>query len=88
LFKGLKETEEGEYIMGGISDLVAALGVLGIMRAWHALEEDRKSRQEEAFVPFNLPPLPQKGQSIPQPVAEARPLVAVATSAPYAQSTL
>ena len=67
--------------MGGVSDLVAALAVLGIMREWDALEEDRKSRQEEAFVPFKLPPLPQRDQSIPHPVAEARPRVGEVTHA-------
>jgi hypothetical protein len=41
--------------MGSVSDLVAALALLGITRVWNAREEDRKSRQEEAFVPFNLP---------------------------------
>jgi hypothetical protein len=51
--------------MGSVSDLVAALAFLGLMRVWDAREEDRKSRQEEAFVPFNLPPLPQCEQSIP-----------------------
>lgn len=73
--------------MGGVSDLVAALAVLGIMRAWDALEEDRKSRQEEAFVPFKLPPLPQREQSIPHPVVEVRPSVGVVTSALHGQST-
>ena len=73
--------------MGNVPDLVAALAFLGILRTWDAREEDRKSRQEEVFVPFNLPPLPQWGQSIPQPAAEARPPVAVATSALHARST-
>ena len=66
--------------MGNASDLVGALALLGIMRVWDAREEDRKSRQEEVFVPFNLPPLLHREQSIPQPAAEARPRVAVATS--------
>jgi hypothetical protein len=43
--------------MGSVSELVAALALLGITRIWDAREEERKSRQEEAFVPFNLPPL-------------------------------
>jgi hypothetical protein len=73
--------------MGNASDLVGALALLGIMRVWDAREEDRKSRQEEVFVPFNLPPLPQWEQLIPQPAAEARPRVAVAMSVPHAQST-
>jgi hypothetical protein len=73
--------------MGSVPDLIAALAFLGILRTWDAREEDRKSRQEEAFVPFNLPPLPQREQSIPCPVAEARPPVGVATSALHAQST-
>ena len=74
--------------MGGVSELVAALAVVGIMRAWDALEEDKKSRQEEVFVPFNLSPLPQQGQQIPHPTAEARPQIAMAPSASHAQSTL
>jgi hypothetical protein len=43
--------------MGSISDLVTALSLLGITRAWNAQEDDRRFRQEEAFVPFRLPPL-------------------------------
>jgi len=74
--------------MGSVPELVAALAFLGILRTWDAREEDRKSRQEEVFVPFNLPPLPQRQQSIPCPAAEVRPPVVVVTSALHAQSTL
>lgn len=54
-------------IMGEISNLVAALATLGLLRAWDAAEEDRTSRQEGVFVPFNLPPLSQREQPIRQP---------------------
>ncbi|HEX6552065.1 MAG TPA: hypothetical protein VF026_04830 [Ktedonobacteraceae bacterium] len=70
--------------MGSVPELIAALAFLGILRTWDAREEDRKSRQEEVFVPFNLPPLRQPEQSIPCPAAEARPPVAVGTSALHA----
>ncbi len=73
--------------MGEVSNLVVALAVLGIMRRRDALEKDRTSRKEETFVPFNLSPLSQRGQPIPQPAEEARPHIAVATSASHAQST-
>jgi hypothetical protein len=73
--------------MGGISDLVGALALQGVMRARDALEENRKSRQEESFVSFNLPPLVQQGQSIPQATTKGRPRIAVATSASHARST-
>jgi hypothetical protein len=48
--------------MGEISSLVAALAALGLVRAWDAAEEDRTSRQEGVFVPFNLPPLSPREQ--------------------------
>lgn len=48
--------------MGGMSDLVAALVLLGFIPAWDTREE-RKSRQEEVFVPFKLPPLPHQEQA-------------------------
>jgi hypothetical protein len=73
--------------MGSISDLVMALSLLGSMRAWDTREEDRKSRQEEAFVPFRLPPLTLREQSISHPAAETKPCIAVTTSALHAQST-
>jgi hypothetical protein len=57
--------------MGGISELVGALALLGIMRAWDAREEERKSRQEEVFVPFKLSPLPS-GDTSDQPTANSR----------------
>lgn len=60
--------------MGSVPDLVAALAFLGILRTWDAREEDRKSRQEEVFVPFNLPPVK------PQATAEAQPPVAASSS--------
>lgn len=66
--------------MGGISDLVVALSLLGLIRAYDARQEERTSRQEEVFVPFNLSALPQQEQVIGQlttadrsPVAVARP---------------
>jgi hypothetical protein len=73
--------------MGNVSDLIAALTILGLIREREAREEARTSRQEEVFVPFNLPPLPQREQSIPHPAAEARPRIAVAASVPHARST-
>jgi hypothetical protein len=82
-----EETEEREYIMGGVSEMVAALAALGIMRAWEARQEDRKLRQEETFVPFHLPPLPQQEKSIPQPVIEARIDIDLAASSTHALST-
>ena len=65
------------HIMGEVSSLVAALAALGIMRAWDVAEEDRKSQQEGVLVPFNLPPLPQREQTICQPETG----IAVAASA-------
>ena len=47
--------------MGSVPELVAALALLGIMSIWDAREEERKSRQEEALVPFNLPALCSAG---------------------------
>jgi hypothetical protein len=70
--------------MGGVSDFVAALAVLGVMKVREALEEDRKSRQAEAFVPFNLPPLPQRGRPTRQPATEAEPHGAIDMSASHA----
>ena len=66
---------------GGIGDLLAALTILGLIRKREAREEARTSKQEEVFVPFNLPPLPQQGQLILHPAAEAKARVAVAPSA-------
>ena len=63
--------------MGGVSDFVAALAVLGVMKVREALEEDRKSRRAAAFVPFILPPLPQRGRTTCQPATEAEPHGAV-----------
>jgi hypothetical protein len=68
----------------GVLDLVAALAVLGLMREYDAMAEARQSRREEAFVPFNLPPLPQRGQLITCLAEEATSCVAVATSALHA----
>jgi hypothetical protein len=76
--------KKGIYIMGGVFDLIAALAVLDFIRAWDAAEEDRKSRQEEMFVPFNLPPLPQQEQ----PMCQHALAVAGTTSASYAPATL
>jgi hypothetical protein len=73
--------------MGGISDLVVALSLLGLMRAYDAREEERTSRQEEVFVPFNLPPLPQQEQAIGQTITANRSPVAVARSVSHACST-
>jgi hypothetical protein len=74
-------------IMGEISNLVVALALLGIMRAQDAREEERKSRQEEVFVPFKLPPLPQREQAIGQPITEDRSPVAMETFVSHARST-
>jgi hypothetical protein len=63
--------------MGSVSEFVYVMAALGILRAWNAREEERKSRQEEEFVPFHLPPLPQKEQSIPLPLEEVMPEVEV-----------
>lgn len=73
--------------MGSISDLVTALFLLGITRAWNAQEDDRRPRQEEAFVPFCLPPLTLREQSVSHPAAETKPCIAVTTSALHTQST-
>jgi hypothetical protein len=70
--------------MGGVPDFVATLAVLSIIRAWNAAEEDRKSRQEETFVPFNLSPLLQQEQ----PVCQHALAVAGTTSASHAPATL
>jgi hypothetical protein len=67
--------------MGSVAELVYAMAALGILRAWNAREEERKSRQEEEFVPFRLPPLPKQEQSIPLPMEESAPEVALAASA-------
>jgi hypothetical protein len=53
--------------MGEISGLLAAFAALHLVRAWDASEEDRISRREEVFVPFKLPPLPQREQLAYQP---------------------
>ena len=73
--------------MGGISDLIGALALLGITRAWDAREEERKSRQEEVFVPFKLPPLPQQEQAIGQLMTADRSPVAVVRSVSHTWST-
>ena len=70
--------------MGSVSELVLAMAALGILRGWNAREEERKSRQEEEFVPFRLPPLPQQEQSMPQLLEEVLPDVAMAASASHA----
>jgi hypothetical protein len=70
--------------MGSVSELVLAMGALGILRAWNAREEESKSRQEEEFVPFRLPPLHQQEQSMPQLLEEVMPDVAMAASATHA----
>ena len=70
--------------MGSVSELVLAMAALGILRAWNAREEESKSRQEEEFVPFRLPPLSQPEQSILLPLEEAMPDVAMAASATHA----
>jgi hypothetical protein len=84
LVENLEETEEGENIMGSVSEFVSAMAVLGILIAWKAREEERNSRQEEEFVPFRLPPLPQQEQSMPEPLEEVMPGVAMAASATHA----
>ena len=70
--------------MNEISGLLAALATLGIISAWDAAEEERISRREEVFVPFNLPPLPPREQSIHQPETDT----AVAASAPCVPTTV
>jgi hypothetical protein len=70
----------------GLADLVVALAVLGDMKGREAPEEDRKSRQAVAFVPFNLPPLPQRGRPTRQPATEAELHGAVDRSASDAES--
>lgn len=70
--------------MGGVSDLVVALAVLDVMKVRKALEEGKKSRQAEAFVPFNLPPLLQPGQPTRQSATEAEPHGDVDMSASHA----
>lgn len=79
----LEVSKEGEYIIGSVAELVSAMAALGILRAWNAREEERISSQEEEFVPFRLPPLPRLEQSTPQPMEEAMPDVAMATSDPH-----
>ena len=73
--------------MGGISDLVVALALLDDMQAWDAREEERKFRQEEVFVPFNLSSLPQQAQAISQPITADRSPVAVARPVSHVRST-
>ncbi len=73
--------------MGSISDLIGALALLGITRVWDAREEDRRSRQEETFVPFRLPPLMKREQLVSHPEAETRPSITVTTSAFHARPT-
>jgi len=70
--------------MGSVSELVLAMAALGILRGWNAREEERKSRQEEEFVPFRLPPLVRQEQSIPQPLEVVMPDVAMAASVAHA----
>ena len=70
--------------MGSVAEFVYAMAALGILRAWNAREDERKSRQEEEFVPFRLPPLPQQEQAISLPIEEATPEVALAASASHA----
>jgi hypothetical protein len=77
----LEETEEGENIMGSVSEFVSAMAVLGILIAWNAREDERNSRKEEEFVPFRLPPLHQQEQSTPLPMEEAMPEVTMSASA-------
>jgi hypothetical protein len=69
--------KEGACLMGDVTILAGALAFLGIMRAWDAREEERISRQEEVFVPFKLPPLPQQEQAIDQPITAEESPVAV-----------
>jgi hypothetical protein len=65
--------------MGEVMSWAAALAFLGVMRAWDARQEERTSRQEEVFVPFNLPSMK------PEPTEEARLPVAVPASSSEAQ---
>lgn len=50
--------------MSEIANSAAAFGLLGILRAFDKQEEERKSRQEEVFVPFNFAPLAQAEPSL------------------------
>ena len=70
--------------MGSVSEFVYAMAALGILRTWNAREEERKSRLEEEFVPFRLPPIAKQVQSIPLPEEEVMPDVAMAASATHA----
>ena len=70
--------------MGSVSEFVYAMAALGILRAWNAREEERKSKQEEEFVPFRLPPLPQQEQAIPLPREESTTDVALTVSGSHA----
>ena len=67
-------------------DFSQALGIWVIWTETNSIRE-HGAAPEEVFVPFNLPPLPQQGQPILHPTADARPRVAVAPSASHAQST-
>ena len=64
--------------MGEVTNLIASLGMFSALKAWDAQREERTARQEEVFVPFKLPPLPQQEQAISQPLVADRLPVAVA----------
>jgi hypothetical protein len=74
--------------MGDVMSWAAALAFLGVMRAWDARQEERTCRQEEEFVPFNLPPLPQQEQVIGQPITADTSSVAVTRPLSHSWSTL
>jgi hypothetical protein len=71
LLKNLKEILKGMNSMSEVSSFLAALAALGIVRAWDGAQEDRISRQEEVFVPFNLPLLPLREQLVCQPQTDS-----------------
>ena len=60
---------------------MAMKSVMASIRERGVPGEANPSQPEEVFVPFNLPPLPQQGQPMLHPAAEAKARVAVAPSA-------
>lgn len=54
--------------MNEVANLVSALGLFSTFKALDAMKEEKRARQEEEFVPFNLPPLHQEEELTPEPV--------------------
>jgi hypothetical protein len=69
----LEATKEGEQIMECIQSLAIWIALESI-RERDGREKARISKQEEVFVPFNLPPVK------PEPSEDAKPAVAVPAS--------